>query len=259
MRALQSEGGRGLPHAGRCRAFRPRSFAGSPGIRAVTSAAISTRCACRVRACRRRRRGLPLVIYSNHASWWDPLVGLVLKSEFFADRTPFAPMDAAMLERYKLFARLGFFGVEQHSRRGAIAFSPHGRSRPAIAALSPRRDAAKSLCRRAGAPRPFRGGTRPPGDARGTRAFRAAALPSTFSGRSGCRKSWSALGSRWRCAGITPPPLDGRRLDQTIRGTARGGSGCIGRRIAAPRTRLGSIPCCAAARVREAFMIGGAR
>jgi 1-acyl-sn-glycerol-3-phosphate acyltransferase len=65
---------------------------------------------------------LPLVIYSNHSSWWDPLVGLVLKSEFFADRTLFAPMDAAMLERYKMFARLGFFPVEQHSRRGAVQF-----------------------------------------------------------------------------------------------------------------------------------------
>lgn len=65
---------------------------------------------------------LPLVIYSNHASWWDPLVGLVLKSEFFADRILFAPIDAAMLERYRMFAKLGFFGVEQHSRRGAVQF-----------------------------------------------------------------------------------------------------------------------------------------
>jgi 1-acyl-sn-glycerol-3-phosphate acyltransferase len=65
---------------------------------------------------------LPLVIYSNHASWWDPLVGLVLKPEFFADRTLFAPMDAAMLERYRMFRKLGFFGVEPHSRRGAIQF-----------------------------------------------------------------------------------------------------------------------------------------
>lgn len=65
---------------------------------------------------------LPLVIYSNHASWWDPLVGLVLKSEFFAGRTLFAPIDAAMLERYKMFAKLGFFGVEQRSRRGARQF-----------------------------------------------------------------------------------------------------------------------------------------
>jgi len=67
-------------------------------------------------------RGLPLVVFTNHASWWDPLVGLVLKEAFFPERQLFAPMDAAMLERYRLFARLGFFGVEQQTRRGAVRF-----------------------------------------------------------------------------------------------------------------------------------------
>ena len=66
--------------------------------------------------------GLPIVIYSNHASWWDALVCLVLKDEFFGDRTAFAPIDAAMLERYRMFGKLGFFGVQQHTRRGAIQF-----------------------------------------------------------------------------------------------------------------------------------------
>lgn len=65
---------------------------------------------------------LPLVIYSNHASWWDALVCVVLKDEFFPDRTAFTPIDAAMLERYKMFRRLGFFGVEQRNRRGAMQF-----------------------------------------------------------------------------------------------------------------------------------------
>jgi 1-acyl-sn-glycerol-3-phosphate acyltransferase len=66
--------------------------------------------------------GWPLVIYTNHASWWDPLVGLVLKNEFFSGRSLFAPIDSAMLTRYQMFARLGFFGVEQGSRRGAAQF-----------------------------------------------------------------------------------------------------------------------------------------
>src|SRR4051794_29389716 len=43
--------------------------------------------------------GLPLVIYSNHASWWDALVCLVLKDEFFGERAGFAPIDSRMLER----------------------------------------------------------------------------------------------------------------------------------------------------------------
>ena len=67
-------------------------------------------------------RGLPLVLYTNHASWWDPLVCLVLKDEFFSDRPAFAPIDAAALERYQMFRKLGFFGVEQNSRRGAVQF-----------------------------------------------------------------------------------------------------------------------------------------
>jgi len=66
--------------------------------------------------------GLPLVIYTNHASWWDPLVGLVLKDAFFADRTLYTPINAAMLARYRMFAKLGFFGVEQRKRRGAVQF-----------------------------------------------------------------------------------------------------------------------------------------
>lgn len=62
--------------------------------------------------------GKPLVIYCNHASWWDPLSCLLLKSEFFPRSRAFAPIDAAMLERYKFFAKLGFFGIEQGSRHG---------------------------------------------------------------------------------------------------------------------------------------------
>jgi 1-acyl-sn-glycerol-3-phosphate acyltransferase len=64
----------------------------------------------------------PLVIYLNHASWWDPLVCLLLSREFFPSRTSFAPIDAAMLERYRFFRHLGFFPVEQRSTHGARQF-----------------------------------------------------------------------------------------------------------------------------------------
>jgi 1-acyl-sn-glycerol-3-phosphate acyltransferase len=64
----------------------------------------------------------PLVIFSNHASWWDPLLWLALKAEFFPNECAFSPMDAAALTRYKILSRLGFFGVEQKTRRGAIQF-----------------------------------------------------------------------------------------------------------------------------------------
>ncbi|MHA3769907.1 lysophospholipid acyltransferase family protein [Verrucomicrobiota bacterium sgz303538] len=66
--------------------------------------------------------GRPLVIYLNHASWWDPLVILLLTKELFPKRTFFAPMDARALERYGLFKRIGCFGVEQGTLRGAKQF-----------------------------------------------------------------------------------------------------------------------------------------
>jgi 1-acyl-sn-glycerol-3-phosphate acyltransferase len=64
----------------------------------------------------------PLVIYLNHASWWDPLVCLLLARAFFSDRTSFAPIDATMLDRYRLFKHLGFFPVQQATASGAHNF-----------------------------------------------------------------------------------------------------------------------------------------
>ena len=64
----------------------------------------------------------PLVIYSNHASWWDPLVALLLAQEFMRGQRVFAPIDAVALEGYGFFNRLGAFGVERGTRRGAGRF-----------------------------------------------------------------------------------------------------------------------------------------
>ena len=63
----------------------------------------------------------PVILVANHPSWWDPLVCLVL-SGLFPDRAHFAPIDAAALQRYRFFAKLGFFGVEQGTARGAREF-----------------------------------------------------------------------------------------------------------------------------------------
>jgi 1-acyl-sn-glycerol-3-phosphate acyltransferase len=65
---------------------------------------------------------MPIVLYANHAGWWDPLVGLILKSVFFPNYTLFAPVDAVALQRYKILTKVGFFGVERQSRRGVIAY-----------------------------------------------------------------------------------------------------------------------------------------
>ncbi|MGC3957155.1 MAG: lysophospholipid acyltransferase family protein [Verrucomicrobiota bacterium] len=72
--------------------------------------------------CLPKAKGFPLVVYSNHASWFDPLVGLVLKAHCYPQRNLFVPMDATALARYGFFRKLGFFPVEQNHRRGAVQF-----------------------------------------------------------------------------------------------------------------------------------------
>ena len=64
----------------------------------------------------------PLVIYCNHPSWWDPAVFVLALPRVAPGRRGFAPMDAAELERYGLFRRLGLFGIDMHAARGAAAF-----------------------------------------------------------------------------------------------------------------------------------------
>ncbi len=64
----------------------------------------------------------PTVIFLNHASWWDPLVCMFLARTFFSGRRSFAPIDDRMLKRYRLFKRLGFFGIKADSASGALAF-----------------------------------------------------------------------------------------------------------------------------------------
>ncbi len=78
-----------------------------------------------VRVSRRGRAPLvptgPLIVVANHPSWWDPLVCMAL-TELFPHRVPYAPIDARALEQYRFFAKLGFFGVEPNSARGARTF-----------------------------------------------------------------------------------------------------------------------------------------
>jgi 1-acyl-sn-glycerol-3-phosphate acyltransferase len=62
-----------------------------------------------------------LIVVLNHPSWWDPLLGLVL-TELFADRDHYWPMDADALRRYWVFQRLGAFGIEPATLRGAREF-----------------------------------------------------------------------------------------------------------------------------------------
>jgi 1-acyl-sn-glycerol-3-phosphate acyltransferase len=68
----------------------------------------------------------PLIVYANHCSWWDPLACMIVATELFPDRKHYAPMDPDALSRYRFFGRLGFFGVEPDSMRGAVALLRKG-------------------------------------------------------------------------------------------------------------------------------------
>lgn len=63
-----------------------------------------------------------LVVYANHSSWWDPLVAMYCAKQLFNEFSFYAPIDAAALEKYKIFRKLGFFPVEQHTLQGAKHF-----------------------------------------------------------------------------------------------------------------------------------------
>jgi 1-acyl-sn-glycerol-3-phosphate acyltransferase len=80
-------------------------------------------------AVRVSRDGLPepapgrsLIVYSNHSSWWDPALFVVLSAMLFPDRVGFGPMDVAALGQYGILRRMGVFGVETGTRRGAAQF-----------------------------------------------------------------------------------------------------------------------------------------
>jgi 1-acyl-sn-glycerol-3-phosphate acyltransferase len=64
----------------------------------------------------------PLLVVLNHPSWWDPLLCFVLSHQFPEGREHYAAIDAVAVERYKFFTKLGFFGVDTSSLRGAAEF-----------------------------------------------------------------------------------------------------------------------------------------
>ncbi|MCA9671042.1 MAG: 1-acyl-sn-glycerol-3-phosphate acyltransferase, partial [Myxococcales bacterium] len=54
---------------------------------------------------------VPLVVVSNHVSWWDPVLAIYLAHRVLG-RDGYALMDAASLRRLRFFRRVGGFGVD---------------------------------------------------------------------------------------------------------------------------------------------------
>jgi len=67
--------------------------------------------------------GRPLIVYSNHPSWWDPaLYILLLETGAMHDRIGYGPMDEEALKKYGIMRRMGVFGIDLGSKRGAADF-----------------------------------------------------------------------------------------------------------------------------------------
>jgi 1-acyl-sn-glycerol-3-phosphate acyltransferase len=63
-----------------------------------------------------------LIVYLNHAAWWDPLVGLILAQRLFPSRATYTPIEAKALGRYRFMERLGLFGIDPQTRSGGLRF-----------------------------------------------------------------------------------------------------------------------------------------
>jgi hypothetical protein len=59
----------------------------------------------------------PLVVYSNHPGWWDPVVYALLARRLLPGFAGYGPIDAAMLRKYGFFERIGIFGIEPDTPR----------------------------------------------------------------------------------------------------------------------------------------------
>lgn len=64
----------------------------------------------------------PIVVYCNHPAWWDAATVILLADRLYPARASYAPFDAAMLEKYGVFRRMGAFPVDLASARGAAQF-----------------------------------------------------------------------------------------------------------------------------------------
>lgn len=66
--------------------------------------------------------GWPVVVCMNHPAWWDPLLALLLSWRCFPERSHYGPIEAAAVARYGFFQKLGFYGIEPGTARGAARF-----------------------------------------------------------------------------------------------------------------------------------------
>jgi 1-acyl-sn-glycerol-3-phosphate acyltransferase len=63
----------------------------------------------------------PVVVPMSHASWWDPLIAVLLGRAFLPERSACGPMDREQLAKFGFFRRLGLFGIDPDSAESMAA------------------------------------------------------------------------------------------------------------------------------------------
>jgi 1-acyl-sn-glycerol-3-phosphate acyltransferase len=66
--------------------------------------------------------GRPVLVYTNHPGWWDPLIFLLVAGHAFPGRLNYGPIESGALGRYRFLERIGFIGIDPESREGARRF-----------------------------------------------------------------------------------------------------------------------------------------
>lgn len=64
----------------------------------------------------------PIIVYANHAGWWDPIVASQLCHQYLPSRVLYAPIDSDALAKYRIMESLGFYGVKLQTLEGAASF-----------------------------------------------------------------------------------------------------------------------------------------
>ena len=64
----------------------------------------------------------PVIFYTNHPSWWDPLTLLSIGELLYPDRLSYGPIDSRALGKYKFMERIGFIGIDMGTWKGAARF-----------------------------------------------------------------------------------------------------------------------------------------
>ncbi len=71
----------------------------------------------------------PFIMLGNHPSWWDPLIAVLVSGYVIPERPMMAVMDAAELERFAIFKKLGVFGVDPDDPRALEPMTNYLRDR----------------------------------------------------------------------------------------------------------------------------------